>query len=438
MEKSGGICQFHKRGRDPCHRPCENSLTEYCIIHRPLSDVDQRSPCPHCHQLIKENSLNKHSRVCSKKRFEDLPYYQEGINDPFCVLPQQSVETFADEVDLKNLISKIQRLHEEYLEPMLGARKISGSHETIYSSDKHRRQELLIYHSMKTHDIIPKNPSDLSADTAMVFLDLGSGKGSLSKTISLQEIPQNSAFICVEKAHYKHKAERGTLGVGGNCCFSYRAQIDLRDVNLKELICVARQQTTAGIPPENHPIQVIGMGKHLCGNATDTAIISLAKLLPSESSSEQSPSISLRGICIALCCHSNCQWNSSLCSHWFSSLPCDQRIHQQEWEYLRKWAGMFALNEREVLLDQSKEKENGADASSERIEDMTYADRVALGRMCKRLIDFGRIEYLRNELKMNATLVYYTEEDVTPENVLLIAWKNGSEAKRSDELREES
>jgi hypothetical protein len=27
-------------------------------------------------------------------------------------------------------------------------------------------------------------------------------------------------------------------------------------------------------------------------------------------------------------------------------------------------------------------------------------------------------------LKMNATLVHYTEEDVTPENVLLIAWRD--------------
>jgi tRNA:m4X modification enzyme len=426
-------CAFHKRGRDPCRRLCISALSDYCIIHQPLSS-DHRLECIHCHQLIKDHALNKHLRICSKKQPEQS-YYQESINDPSRVIPQQPGETETSEVDLMNLVAKIQQLHDSYLEPMLGPRRKTGDRKSIQHSEKHRIQELLIYNSMKCHDIIPQDPYP---DTAFVFLDLGSGKGSLSKTISLQEIPQNSSFICVEKAHYKHKAERGSFSSTstGATCSSYRAQIDLRDVDLKELINVARQRTTGDVSSENHQVQVIGMGKHLCGNATDTAIISLANLLSSPQSSstdsmgQSSSSPTLRGICIALCCHSNCQWNSSLCSLWFNSesLPIEQRILPTEWEYLRKWSGMFALNEKEVSLDQTKEKENEVKLPSFRggIESLmlSYADRVCLGRMCKRLIDFGRIEYLRKELHMNATLVYYTEEDVTPENVLLIAWRD--------------
>jgi tRNA:m4X modification enzyme len=107
---------------------------------------------------------------------------------------------------------------------------------------------------------------------------------------------------------------------------------------------------------------------------------------------------------------------------------------------------MFCLNEQEMDRDRDRDRDRGreddpntdpdwehgnkdrseADESEKRTEyeSMSYAERVDLGRKCKRLMDYGRVEYIRRELKMNATLVHYTEEDVTPENVLLIAWRD--------------
>ena len=49
---------------------------------------------------------------------------------------------------------------------------------------------------------------------------------------------------------------------------------------------------------------------------------------------------------------------------------------------------------------------------------------VEFGRQCKRLIDAGRLDYLRRELPhlaSGASLVTYCSEEVTPENCLLIA-----------------
>ena len=53
----------------------------------------------------------------------------------------------------------------------------------------------------------------------------------------------------------------------------------------------------------------------------------------------------------------------------------------------------------------------------------SYASRAKLGRMCKRLIDFGRMHYIRTHLHMEARLVRFIDAAITPENVLLMAYQ---------------
>ena len=52
--------------------------------------------------------------------------------------------------------------------------------------------------------------------------------------------------------------------------------------------------------------------------------------------------------------------------------------------------------------------------------------RRRVGRMCKRLVDLGRVQYLRS-LGLHAELVYYCPADVSPENALLVAWRGGGQ-----------
>jgi Methyltransferase TRM13 len=46
-----------------------------------------------------------------------------------------------------------------------------------------------------------------------------------------------------------------------------------------------------------------------------------------------------------------------------------------------------------------------------------------LGRACQRIIDYGRREFIRNELQFghDAELVYYVPDSITPQNALLVA-----------------
>ena len=48
--------------------------------------------------------------------------------------------------------------------------------------------------------------------------------------------------------------------------------------------------------------------------------------------------------------------------------------------------------------------------------------RRELGRMCKRLLDVGRLRYLQEHARMAGQLQTYCDEAISPENVLLLAW----------------
>jgi tRNA:m4X modification enzyme len=52
-----------------------------------------------------------------------------------------------------------------------------------------------------------------------------------------------------------------------------------------------------------------------------------------------------------------------------------------------------------------------------------------IGRRSKRLIDAGRVWYLK-QFGMDASLYYYVDPSVSLENVALIAWNNGGKIRK--------
>ena len=62
-----------------------------------------------------------------------------------------------------------------------------------------------------------------------------------------------------------------------------------------------------------------------------------------------------------------------------------------------------------------------ASEAARRCPGLSAAEKERVGRCCKRLVDIGRVWYLRQTLGLQARLVCYASESVTPENVLLLA-----------------
>ena len=50
---------------------------------------------------------------------------------------------------------------------------------------------------------------------------------------------------------------------------------------------------------------------------------------------------------------------------------------------------------------------------------LTSDEQENIGIMCKRLIDYGRVQYIEKQ-GLKASLVKYTSRDITPENIALV------------------
>ena len=171
---------------------------------------------------------------------------------------------------------------------------------------------------------------------------------------------------------------------------------------------------------------VICIGKHVCGNATDVTLVGMKNLLRDSISEGAAEWKYIEGICIATCCHSSCVQDSCVGLSWLQDV-CS--VSNAEFELMRKWSGYFTLSgDTSSVGECTVVPESSADVGIMDKDSALY--HAMLGRMCKRLIDHGRVQYIRRELGLEATLIPFVHPSVTPENVLLVAWRK----KHADEL----
>jgi hypothetical protein len=70
--------------------------------------------------------------------------------------------------------------------------------------------------------------------------------------------------------------------------------------------------------------------------------------------------------------------------------------------------------------DKDGNDDNDNDDEDEDDERLTPSEKREIGFQAKRLIDVGRVRYLQNQ-NFNSSLFYYVDENISPENVLLVA-----------------
>lgn len=134
------------------------------------------------------------------------------------------------------------------------------------------------------------------------------------------------------------------------------------------------------------PQRVLACAKHLCGGATDVALRSLRP--------------GRRGVaaavCIATCCHHRCDSTSYVNLPFLRGLGLCE--HEADFEQLAAAAG-WAVGGRVDAREQRR-----------------------IGMMAKRILDLGRVAWLRDELGLaDAHLAAYVSKDVTPENMAILA-----------------
>nr|XP_054494622.1 tRNA:m(4)X modification enzyme TRM13 homolog isoform X2 [Agelaius phoeniceus] len=207
---------------------------------------------------------------------------------------------------------------------------------------------------------------------------------------------------------------------------------------------------------EKKKLPVVGIGKHLCGAATDLALRCLVEsyttccdgkdeepapkrcraaqteVAPHKSAGNESTTEDhkpVAGIVIALCCHHKCDWTHYVGREFFKSVGLGP-VEFHYFQRMSSWAtcgmqettGKASTSEDQTNDTEEHEHTLSRTASgSDTLQGMlSVEERKELGCLCKRLIDHGRIEYLQQQ-GYKAALQYYTESAVSLENVLLTA-----------------
>ncbi|KAM7161752.1 tRNA:m(4)X modification enzyme TRM13 homolog isoform 4-T4 [Macrochelys suwanniensis] len=231
-----------------------------------------------------------------------------------------------------------------------------------------------------------------------------------------------------------------------------RLQVDIQHLCLNKVPILEREK-----------LPVVGIGKHLCGAATDLALRCLVESYATqydERNEESSPkrfksdktdtafnnstdersgkNVSenwkpVAGIVIALCCHHRCQWKHYVGREFFITVG----LGPVEFNYFQRMTSWATCGMRETITEASTIDAKSEDQSSDTEEHdqvnnkiecgsdslqglLTVEERKQIGRLCKLLIDHGRIKYLQQR-GYNAALQYYTDSTVSLENVLLTA-----------------
>eukprot|EP00929_Paragymnodinium_shiwhaense_P041071 TRINITY_DN21362_c0_g1_i2.p1 TRINITY_DN21362_c0_g1~~TRINITY_DN21362_c0_g1_i2.p1 ORF type:complete len:578 (+),score=97.36 TRINITY_DN21362_c0_g1_i2:109-1842(+) len=185
-----------------------------------------------------------------------------------------------------------------------------------------------------------------------------------------------------------------------------RVQCDICDLDLAAALAdMLQQPVDSGDECKTlRRLGVIGLGKHLCGAATDLSLRCCA------TASEQVP---FRGIAFALCCHHVCDFGSYVGRQWL--LDCG--ITAKDFDSMR-WFSKLAHSQ----YTQREAGESPATAGAR-----AAAARAELGHLSKRLLDEGRLAWLRQQ-GWDGRLVRFVRRQTSPENALLLAWPRAQPA----------
>ncbi|XP_073700229.1 tRNA:m(4)X modification enzyme TRM13 homolog [Garra rufa] len=437
-----GRCAFYVVKKKRYCKMIVGSGKTFCGEHANAGEESEREriPCPlDPKHTVFEDNLAKHLKKCNSKEKPKPIYYVKDINAG-SASEDESIEeiTIAErsKEELDELIVKLKNALKG-LNTKLDENTLSHSalHEPLNdpnngdSAFKHLKQQASILGNMDVLGLLSPN---------RCYIEFGAGKGKLSHWIHIAlKAAENVHFLLVERSSTRFKVD----GKHKNADSTFdRLQVDIQHLDLHK-VSLLREK---GLP-------VIGVGKHLCGAATDLALRCLfehissdkddepptkrvklsqnegaggdIKPVPSNESREAGEKLIVSGLAIALCCHHRCDWRHYVGKEFFRQ----RGLGPEEFGAFQRMSSWATCGMRKVgsKITEKPSEEEEHEMSEEAFPDtlnglMSVEDREQIGWLCKRLIDHGRLYYLQQK-GFETSLKYYASRDVSLENVLLTA-----------------
>ncbi|XP_050308508.1 tRNA:m(4)X modification enzyme TRM13 homolog [Anthonomus grandis grandis] len=383
------FCGEHQKPLDPTD--ADESNTSSIRIACPLDGK----------HTVYAHNLQKHLKICNARPGEVEPYIIKDINSGNSEVPIELAST--DTYQMLYTFSKDQ------IATVID--KVSKLYEHISVTEK-MPQFTIVEEEMKKPEYGPKTIKHLKQASAIVgmlehydmlkddscFIEFGAGRGQLSCWVAeATNNKKNCKILLVERASPKHKRDNKLARVSDRI---QRIRADIAHLSLDKY----------DFPKDTK--HIIGITKHLCGEATDLAIRCLAN---SESNKKK-----IGGAVFTFCCHHRCRWTPYTGKQFFE----ENNLGITEFNImcgLSSWATCgtgFSREYREELKIQPN-KQIKLDLND---YGLSREEREDIGRKCKNVINYGRLLFLE-QFGLKCQLHFYVEKDVTLENVCIVAYK---------------
>ncbi|XP_050038336.1 tRNA:m(4)X modification enzyme TRM13 homolog isoform X1 [Dermacentor andersoni] len=412
-------CNFivARKGRRCRLRPLSGS--HYCGEHVVLSPAENgeqghdRITCPlDSTHTCSSALLDKHLKKCNAKKKEAQEFFIRNINSGTPVLSGVSlpVKTTLKHVSDERLWEIIHQVEEICDGDVTVPEKHVGLHWAFDGeleklagcvvAEKHLRQKAALLSLAERQGLLTSNSC---------FVEFGAGRGRLSYWLAKILAKDDCHFLLVDRAASRHKFENKVKSDLGDVPEIQRLQIDIRHLCLGNVHLV-----------KAHQKKLVGLCKHLCGEATDLALRCLMETTKQPSDAGSKALLGVHGVLMATCCHHRCYWDS------FVGRPLLEAwgLGRQDFDLISAMAGWATCAAKAPQAGTSAHHftEDVGGLNRYLCMGLSVERRTEVGRRCKLLLDTARARYL--SAKLNSRLVYFITPDVTPENVAILATAN--------------
>ncbi|XP_041969695.1 tRNA:m(4)X modification enzyme TRM13 homolog [Aricia agestis] len=392
-------CQYFVLRKKRLCRMTVRPGKQYCGEHEPQptagDDQDtKRIPCPNDPKhTCYASKLEKHLKICNARHQDGPEYIIHNVNlgssegdyqhRPLTQVPPET---------LIGVVDKINSFYNEYLIDSITEATEKPIHSIVMeefsedgrseSSRRHLRQVSSLLHLVEGAGLVQPNTC---------YIDLGAGKGQLGvyacRTWTAGGGAGGGGVVLLERAALRHKRDRLAAPAPRDSPAPRASPAPRDSPALTRLRHDLAHVSLAHVPAVRAADNVVGLAKHLCGAATDFALRAL--VAAQEAGGEGAGRVA--GAVLATCCH--------------------HRVHPAHYvaTHTLQTHG-FGAEELDVLLGVVSWATCGGGG----------AGRAETGRRAKAVLDWGRVQYLR-ERGFRARLVWFVSPRVTPENVCIVA-----------------
>ncbi|EJS41822.1 YOL125W [Saccharomyces arboricola H-6] len=403
----------------------------------------KRIPCPlDVNHTVWEDQLNKHMKKCNKTKLSHLndgkAYYVPGYNGGSEIAsPPVKIDLTADD-----MIQSIQLLYKAFEEESMDELPFRQLNNELMSLKRYPQLSANTKHAVQQSSLIENLVAVGAFERAMSlsFIEFGCGRAEFSRYISLYVLTQLASssedqtnfneFVLIDRAANRMKFDKKIRDDFSeiksrpeskiiNCPSITRAKIDIRDLKLDAIL-----KST----PEDKS-EYVCVSKHLCGVATDLTLRCISNSSILHGDNDDRSSSKLRAICIAMCCRHVCNHDDYVNRNYITSLLDKYKARDSVLTYkiffrvlakLCSWAtcgrklGTHVTDSVNVV-----ESFKGAEPYT-----ITIEERENIGLMARRVIDEGRLIYVKETFTgFNAELIKYVESDVSLENVTMLVYR---------------